>query len=145
MYAGKTSAILFNALVIPADKWEIDLSVESLDYMTIKVLRDANVNGLMASAGALPLIWSQHGIPSRKISSNIRDVKGNVHGFYKTQAVTPTVGSTLSLVLRLQNLTFFSVSQALVTSVKLSAEVKGAVEFDIEWESIGEVDYRGGL
>jgi hypothetical protein len=145
MYAGKTSAILFNALVIPADKWEIDLSVESLDYMTIKVLRDANVNGLMASAGALPLIWSQYGIPSRKISSNIRDVKGNVHGFYKTQAVTPTVGSTLSLVLRLQNLTFFSVSQALVTSVKLSAEVKGAVEFDIEWESIGEVDYRGGL
>jgi len=145
MYSGKTSAILFNALVIPADKWEIDLSVESLDDMTIKVLRDANVNGLMANAGALPLIWSQHGIPSRKISSNIRDVKGNVHGFYKTQAATPTVGSTLSLVLRLQNLTFFSVSQALVTSVKLSAEVKGAVEFDIEWESIGEVDYRGGL
>ena len=145
MYAGKTSAILFNALVIPADKWEIDLSVESLDYMTIKVLRDANVDGLMANAGALPLTWAQHGIPSRKISSNIRDVKGNVHGFYKTQAVTPTVGSTLSLVLRLQNLTFFSVSQALVTIVKLSTEVKGAVEFDIEWESIGEVDYRGGL
>lgn len=145
MYSGKTSAILFNALVIPADKWEIDLSVESLDYMTIKVLRDANVNGLMANAGAFPLIWSQHGIPSRKISSNIRDVKGTVHGFYKTQASTPTIGSTLSLVLRLQNLTFFSVSQALITNVKLGAEVKGAVEFDIEWESIGEVDYRGGL
>ena len=114
--------------------------------MTIKVLRDANVNGLIADmVGGLPFIWAYHGIPSRKISSNIRDVKGNVHGFYKTQAVTPTVGSTLSLVLRLQNLTFFSVSEALVTNVKLSTEVKGAVEFDIEWESIGEVDYRGGL
>lgn len=145
MYAGKTSAILFNALVIPADKWEIDLSVESLDYMTIKVLRDANVNGLMASAGALPLIWSQHGIPSRKISSNIRDVKGTVHGFYKSQAFTPTVGSTLSIIMTLTNLSFFIVSQALITSVKLSTEVKGAVEFDIEWESIGEVDFRGRL
>lgn len=145
MYAGKTSAILFNALVIPADKWEIDLSVESLDYMTIKVLRDANVDGLMANAGALPLIWSQHGIPSRKISSNIRDVKGTVHGFYKSQAFTPTVGSTLSIIMTLTNLSFFIVSQALITSVKLSTEVKGAVEFDIEWESIGEVDYRGRL
>ena len=145
MYSGKTYAILFNAMVIPADKWEIDLSVESLDDMTIKVLRDANVNGLMADAGELPLIWSQHGIPSRKISSNIRDVKGTVHGFYRSQAFTPTVGSTLSIIMTLTNLSFFIVSQALITSVKLSAEVKGAVEFDIEWESIGEVDYRGGL
>lgn len=145
MYAGKTSAILFNAQVIPADKWEIDLSVESLDYMTIKVLRDANVNGLMKDSGALPLIWSQHGIPSRKISSNIRDVKGTIHGFYKNQATTPTIGDTLSIALMITNLTFFVVSEALVTNVKINSEVKGAVEFDIEWESIGNVDYRGGL
>ena len=142
MYAGKTSAILFNAQVIPADKWEIDLSVESMDNTTISILRDAGITGLLADQKP---IWSAHGIPVKKISGNVRTVKGTIHGFYKTQAAIPSICDVVSITMRLTNLSFFVASECLITNVKMNTEVKSAVEFDIEWESIGEVDYRGRL
>lgn len=142
MYSGKSSAILFNAQLIPADKWELELSVEPIDYTTINILRDAGITDLLSTQKPE---WANHGIPSKKISGNVRMAKGTIHGFYKNQASIPAIGDVVSITMRLTNLAFFVASECLIINVKISSEVKGAVEFDMDWESVGNVDYRGRI
>lgn len=140
MYAGHRAAILFNAQIMPADSWEADLSVETVPTTTISILRNANIIGPIDPVRPN---WTAHGIPSNKISGGIREVSGKMHGFWRTNLSIPSEGDTVSLALTINNVNWFVLNQCIITKLSLKAEVKGSVEWDIEWESIGDGDFTG--
>jgi hypothetical protein len=140
MYAGRRAVVLFNAQLMPADNWEAELSVESVPITTIKVLRDAAVDGDIA---AVKPDWIAHGIPVKKVTGGMREVTGKLHGFWKSQATVPAVGDTISLALRVDNLNFLVFPQCLIVNMNISLETTGAVEWDMEWEAIADGDFTG--
>ena len=140
MYSGRQGAVLFNAQFMPADSWEAELSVESIPLTTIRVLRDANVDG---DISAVKPDWIAHGVPTKKMTGGMREVSGKIHGFWSTQAGLPAIGDTVSINLRVNNLTFWLFPQCLVTKMTISVETSGAIEWDMEWEAIADGDFTG--
>lgn len=140
MYAGRRAVVLFNAQLMPADNWEAELSVESVPITTIKVLRDAAVDGDIA---AVKPDWIAHGVPVKKMTGGMREVTGKLHGFWRSQATVPAVGDTVSLALRVDNLNFLVFPQCLIVNMNISLETAGAVEWDMEWEAIADGDFTG--
>lgn len=139
-YSGQRAEVVFNAQFMPADSWEAELSVESVALTTINILRDENINGNIA---AVKPSWDSHGIPTRSISGGIRQVSGKLHGFWTTNVAVPEIGDTISVILKIDGLNFWIFDQCLVTKMNVSVEVTGAVEWDIEWESISGCDTTG--
>jgi len=140
MYAGRRAAVEFNAQIMPADSWEVDLSVESVPVTTITILRDANIIGPIQPVKPN---WTAHGIPSQSMHGGIRNVTGKLHGYWRSQATVPAVGDTVSIVLTIDNVNFFVIAQCLVTKMNLKTEVKGSVEWDMEFEAISDTDFTG--
>jgi len=140
MYAGRRAAVEFNAQIMPADSWEVDLSVENVPITTIKILRDAGIIGPIAPVRPN---WDAHGIPVKKISGGIREVTGKLHGYWRSQATVPAIGDTVSIALTIDNANFFVIPQCLVTKMNLKTEVKGSVEWDMEFEAISDTDFTG--
>jgi len=140
MYAGRRAAIEFNAQIMPADSWEAELSVESIPLTTIKVLREVNVDGDIKDVKP---DWVDHGVPVRKIHGGMREVKGKMHGFWRTNASVPSIGDTISVALTLDNVTFFVINQCLVSDMKISVKSKEVLEWEMEWEAISDGDFTG--
>lgn len=140
MFSGKAVAILFDAQLMPASSAEVELSVDSIDMTTIKILRDKNIKDLIVNEEP---VWAAHGIPSKKIMGGVLNVKGTMHGFYKNQASVPSIGDNVSVIWKINGIGFYTASECLVKSFTYSADVSGAIEWDMEWESIGDVDFRG--
>ncbi len=140
MYAGRRAAVEFNAQIMPADSWEVDLSVENVPITTITILRDA---GIIGPIQPVRPNWAAHGIPVKKISGGIREVTGKLHGYWRSQATVPAIGDTVSIALTIDNANFFVIPQCLVTKMNLKTEVKGSVEWDMEFEAISDTDFTG--
>lgn len=139
-YSGQRAEVVFNAQFMSADSWEAELSVESVSLTTINILRDQNINGNIA---AVRPSWADNGVPVRKISGGMREVSGKMHGFWSNQVDVPSVGDTISVALKLDGLNFWIFDQCLVTKMNVSVEIKGSIEWDMEWESIGDGDFTG--
>lgn len=140
MYAGRRAAVEFNAQIMPADSFEVDLSVENVPITTIQILRDANIDGLIS---AVKPNWAAHGVPVRRMTGGIREVTGKLHGFWKTNASIPTIGDTVAIVMLIDGAQFFVMSQCLVTKMTIKVETKGTVEWDMDFEAISDTDFTG--
>jgi len=157
-YSGKGSGVVFTSetrpgtvLTLFADEWGIEIGDESVPITNIKMFRDKNIVDDLSPVPA----WKNFGVPTEILNGGMRDTKLTIHGFlFLDDTISVNDGARVPIIDekgkielkyedqngRKKNL--FVAESVVVINTSFDLNVKGIVEYDMEFHCLSNVvDY----